>query len=160
MTITTGTVVSMNYRLTNSKGEEIDQNPKGKPFEYLHGASQIVPGLEVALEGLNAGQKKTVVVSPAEGYGDVNPELIAQVSRSQFPQEMTLEIGMQFRAQLEHGPMVLRVEGINGDEVTVNGNHPLAGETLNFDVEIVSIREASEEEVAHGHAHGPDGHHH
>jgi len=160
MTITAGTVVSMNYKLTNSKGEEIDQNAQGKPFEYLHGASQIVPGLESALEGLNVGQRKTVVVPPAEGYGEVNKDLIAQVSRSQFPEEMEIVVGMQFKAQLEHGPMILRVEGVNGDEITVDGNHPLAGQTLNFDIEIVSIRKASDEELAHGHAHGPDGHHH
>lgn len=160
MNISKGKVVQFNYVLRNSKGEEVDRSEKGEAFEYLHGASQIVAGLERGIEGLTSGDKKMVTVPPAEAYGEVNPQLKAEIDRSAFPKDMPIEPGVQFRADLEGGPMILRIESVNGDKVMVDGNHPLAGETLHFEVEIVSVRDATKEELAHGHVHGPNGHAH
>lgn len=160
MTVTKGKVVQMSYVLKNTKGDELDRSDEGSSFEYLHGAQQIVPGLENALEGLKKGDKKKVSVSPAEGYGEINPQLRVIVPRSEFAKEMKLAVGMEFQAQLEDGPAILRIHSIDGDKVTVDGNHPLAGETLHFDIEIVGVRDATKEEISHGHAHGPHGHDH
>jgi FKBP-type peptidyl-prolyl cis-trans isomerase SlyD len=151
-------VVQMNYVLRDSEGSELDRSPPGEPFEYLQGADQIVPGLERELQGLKKGDKKKVIVQPKEGYGEVDPNLRAELNRSVFPKEMPIEIGIEFRAQLEQGPTILRIEQVNGDTITVDGNHPLAGKTLEFDVEIVNVRSATSEELEHGHAHGPGGH--
>lgn len=158
--VKSGKVVGIHYVLKNGAGEEIDRSEPNQPLEYLHGAGQIVPGLEKALEGMQVGEKKNVKVNPAEGYGEVMPELRGEVSRSHFPKDMPIEVGTIFRAQLPEGPTDLRIHAVIGDKVTVDANHPLAGETLHFDVEIASIRNATEEEQSHGHAHGPDGHHH
>ncbi|MBM4251717.1 MAG: peptidylprolyl isomerase [Deltaproteobacteria bacterium] len=156
-----GTVVSMTYRLTNAEGEEIDRADKDEPFTYLHGAGQIVPGLEKALSGALVGSRKQVVVSPEEGYGEVVDALRTEAKRNQFPPDAELEVGMRFAADDGQGnPIIFTVIGLEGDLVVLDGNHPLAGETLHFDVEIVGIREATKEELEHGHAHGPDGHHH
>jgi FKBP-type peptidyl-prolyl cis-trans isomerase SlyD len=159
--IKTGKVVDLSYSLTNTQGKVIDKADKGDPFTYLHGASQIVPGLETALEGLKVGDKKKVTVAPADGYGEKNPQLKLVVTRSQFPAGMEIEMGMQFEAQSPDGHgMMFTVEGIEGDQITIDGNHPLAGETLQFDVEVLSVRDATQEEMDHGHAHGPHGHDH
>lgn len=158
--ISTGKVIGFQYVLTNAKGEEIDRSTEENPFEYLHGKNQIVPGLERELEGRKIGDKLKVVVKPADGYGDLNPELRIEVDRSAFPKDSPLSVGMQFQADSPEGPVVFTVKELNGDKVTVDGNHPLAGVTLHFDVEVTSVRDATAEELAHGHAHGPDGHHH
>lgn len=158
--IQNGKVVSLNYVLTNGQGQELDRSQSGQPFVYLHGASQIVPGLEAGLQGLRTGEKKKVVVAPAEGYGEIDPNLRAQVARSNFPPDVTVTAGMMFQANLGGVPTDLRIHAVEGDTVTVDANHPLAGETLHFDIEVVSIRAATSEEMTHGHAHGADGHHH
>ena len=156
-----GSVVSMTYRLTNTAGEELDSADKSAPFMYLHGQGQIVPGLERELEGLATGAKKQVVVAPVDGYGEFEPELQTVARRDQFPADQALEVGMRFAADVgQEQPVVFMVVEVEGEEVTLDGNHPLAGETLHFDVEILEVRDATEEELAHGHAHGPDGHHH
>ncbi len=156
-----GTVVSMTYKLTNADGEEIDRADKDEPFTYLHGAGQIVPGLEKALSGALVGSRKQVTVSPDEGYGEVVDALRTQAQKNQFPPDAELEVGMRFAADDGQGnPIIFTVVGLEGELVHLDGNHPLAGETLHFDVEIVGIREATKEELEHGHAHGPDGHHH
>ena len=156
-----GSVVSMSYRLTNDAGEELDRAEKAEPFTYLHGVGQIVPGLQDALEGLKIGDKRSVVLQPEEAYGDVNEQLRITVDRSDFPPNVSIAPGMQFMADMGQGQqMVFTVTDVDGDAISVDGNHPLAGETLHFDVEIIGIREATQEEMAHGHAHGPDGHHH
>jgi FKBP-type peptidyl-prolyl cis-trans isomerase SlyD len=158
--IKNGTVVSMTYRLKNDDGEELDRAETDDPFSYLHGASQIVPGLEKALTGLAVGAKKSVKIAPEEGYGVVDERLRTQARKSQFPPDANLVEGMRFVAEDgEGGEMVFTVTGLEGDTVHLDGNHPLAGETLHFDVEILGVRDATPEEVAHGHAHGPDGHH-
>ncbi len=156
-----GTVVSMTYLLKNDAGEELDRADKAEPFTYLHGAGQIVPGLEQALAGLLVGTKKTVKVAPEEGYGHLDENLRTVASKKQFPEGAELSVGMRFAADSGDGqPIVFTIVGLEGDQVALDGNHPLAGETLHFDVEIVAIRDATKEEMEHGHAHGPDGHHH
>lgn len=156
-----GTVVSLAYTLTDNAGEEIDKADKSEPFEYLHGVGQIVPGLEKALAGLLVGAKKKVQVSPAEGYGEVEPQLRTKASRNQFPPGADMQVGMRFAAEVGPGQqIVFTVTEVKGEDIMLDGNHPLAGVTLNFDVEVLGIRAATAEEMSHGHAHGPDGHHH
>jgi FKBP-type peptidyl-prolyl cis-trans isomerase SlyD len=162
MTIQDGKVVGLSYALKNSKGDLLDQADGHQPFVYMHGAQQIVPGLEDALGGLKIGDKKNVVVAPEDGYGEMNPQLKMTVKRDQFPGVAEIQAGMQFQAQgPDGGPgMVFTISEIKGDEVMIDGNHPLAGETLHFAVEILSIRDATPEEMSHGHVHGEGGHHH
>jgi FKBP-type peptidyl-prolyl cis-trans isomerase SlyD len=161
MTIKAGKVVDLSYSLTNDKGEILDKADGNDPFTYLHGASQVVPGLESALEGLKQGDKKKVSVSPEQGYGKKDPNLKLAVARTQFPPTLDLKAGMQFEADTGDGQeMMFTVESIQGDKVHIDGNHPLAGQTLHFDVEVLTVRDATEEEMSHGHAHGPDGHGH
>lgn len=159
--IKNGKVVDLSYSLKDRKGQVLDRADPGEPFTYLHGAGQIVPGLESALDGLKVGDKKAVTVSPGEGYGERRPELRIAVNRSEFPEDVQLEPGMQFEAHGPGGqPIVFTVEKLEGDKVHIDGNHPLAGETLHFEVEVLRVRDATKEEMQHGHAHGPDGHHH
>jgi FKBP-type peptidyl-prolyl cis-trans isomerase SlyD len=154
-------VVSLSYCLKNSNGEELDRADKGKPFAYLHGNGQMVPGLEKELEGLAVGVKKDVTVSPAEGYGDLNPQLRIEVERANFPKDADIQTGMQFEGQGDGGTRtVFTVKAVVGDKIHVDGNHPLAGETLYFSIEIMEVRDATKEELTHGHAHGEGGHHH
>lgn len=162
MTITKGKVVTMSYLLVNDAGEELDKSEPGEPLVYLHGVGQIVPGLEKQLEGLKKGDKLTrLKVLPAEAYGELRPDLQLTVSRKQFPQDADLEAGMRFWAHTPEGQKhPFTVVAVAGDDIDIDGNHPLAGETLFFDVEIESIREATKEEMEHGHAHGPGGHSH
>jgi FKBP-type peptidyl-prolyl cis-trans isomerase SlyD len=159
--IKNGKVVNLAYSLKNSDGDLLDRADSKEPFTYLHGASQIVPGLETALEGLKTGDKKQVTVQPEQGYGEVNQDLKLTVNRSQFPAGAEIQEGMQFETQTPDGHgLIFTVETIEGDKVTIDGNHPLAGETLHFDVEVLNVRDATEEEKQHGHAHGEHGHDH
>lgn len=153
-------VVSMHYTLTNNKGEVLDSSAGGDPLTYLHGSGNIIPGLEKALTGKQAGDKLKVTVEPTEGYGVHDPALVQQVPKRAFQGVPNIEPGMSFHAQSSQGPMRVTVTAVQGDMVTVDGNHPLAGETLNFEVEITEVRKATLEEISHGHVHGPGGHHH
>lgn len=148
-------VVTIHYTLTNDQGEELDSSRvEGRePLSYLEGAQNIIGGLESALNGKGKGDQAKVSVAPAEGYGEVNEELIQPVPRSAFEGVDTIEPGMQFQAQTPGGPQVVRVVEVSEDTVTIDANHPLAGETLHFDVEILETREATQEEQEHGHAH-------
>ena len=147
-------VVSMHYKLTDASGEVLDSSDGGEPLTYLHGAGNIIPGLENALVGKVAGDSLKVEVPPAEGYGEIRQELMQVVPREAFQGVEQLEPGMAFQAQGQDGSTrQIVVREINGDEIMVDGNHPLAGVDLHFDVQVVEVREASEEEVAHGHAH-------
>jgi FKBP-type peptidyl-prolyl cis-trans isomerase SlyD len=151
----------MAYSLRDDAGVILDQASDGSPFTYIHGAGQIVPGLESALEGLAVGEKKNVTVGPEEGYGPVHANLKMTVKRTQFPGVADIKAGMQFQAQSPEGHgMVFTISEVNGDDVTIDGNHPLAGQTLHFSVEILSLRDATEEEMDHGHVHGEGGHDH
>jgi FKBP-type peptidyl-prolyl cis-trans isomerase SlyD len=161
MNIQNGKVVDLKYRLKNTAGEVLDESNEKDPFSYLHGAQQIVPGLENALSGLKVGDKKDVTVAPKDGYGEINPTLKMSVKRAQFPKGVELEEGMSFEAAGGDGVgMVFTIEKIEGDDIHLDGNHPLAGQTLHFSVEVLNVRDATEEEVEHGHAHGPHGHGH
>ncbi len=147
-------VVAFHYKLTNSEGEQLDSSEGQDPLKYLHGASNIVPGLEKELEGKKAGDKLKVEVQPDEGYGQVNPQLVQKVPHSAFEGAPEIKAGMQFQAQGPDGQVqLITVSEVSGEEVTVDGNHPLAGQTLHFDVTIEEVREASKEELEHGHAH-------
>lgn len=154
-------VIGMSYSLRNDAGEILDQASHEEPFLYIHGASQIVPGLENALTGLKIGEKKDVTVAAEEGYGPVQAGLKMDVKKTQFPEGADLQAGMQFQAQSPEGHgMVFTIVDVKDDEVTIDGNHPLAGQTLHFAVEILSLRDATGEEMEHGHVHGEGGHHH
>jgi FKBP-type peptidyl-prolyl cis-trans isomerase SlyD len=160
MQVAENTVVSIHYTLTNDKKEVLDSSQGGDPLGYLHGHGNINKGLESALSGKSAGDKLDVRVSPADGYGERDEAKIQQVPRRAFQGIKDIKAGMRFQAQGPHGPTSVVVTRVAGDMVTVDGNHELAGEWLNFAVEIVEVRAASEEELAHGHVHGPGGHHH
>lgn len=153
-------VVLMHYTLTNNAGEVLDSSQGNDPLAYLHGGGNIIPGLEKALLGKQAGDKLTVKVAPADGYGERNDEMIQQVPRRAFQGIKDIEPGMSFQAQGPQGPMRVTVTRVAGDMVTVDGNHPLAGEELTFDVEITEVRAATAEEMQHGHVHGAGGHQH
>ncbi|MFW5796259.1 MAG: FKBP-type peptidyl-prolyl cis-trans isomerase [Alkalispirochaeta sp.] len=158
MTVEKDAVVTIAYTLKNAEGGVIDSSEDHGDLSYLHGHQNIVPGLEKELEGKVVGDTVDATVSPAEGYGERRDELVFSVPRDRLP-EGELELGMQFRAQSQDGQeMVVNLIEVGDDEVTLDGNHPLAGEDLHFDVTINGIRAASEEEVAHGHVH--DGSHH
>lgn len=153
--------VTIHYTLTNNQGEILDSSVGGEPLVYLHGAGNIIPGLENALLGKQQGDSLQVIVPPEDGYGVRHAELMQEVPRAMFGGASQLEVGMAFQAQGMHGEIQrVVIASINGDTVTVDANHPLAGETLTFAVTIESVRSASAEELAHGHVHGPGGHHH
>lgn len=153
-------VVTLHYTLTDNEGKVIDKSDDGS-FAYLHGANNIIPGLENALVGKSSGDEVNVAVSPEEGYGARNDAMLQQVPKSMFEDGSQIAVGSQFHAQGPNGEMlVVTVMEIHDEHVVVDGNHPLAGVDLNFDVKIVDVREASDEEVEHGHVHGPEGHHH
>ncbi|MCE5233046.1 MAG: peptidylprolyl isomerase [Mizugakiibacter sp.] len=153
-------VASFHYTLTNDAGEVLDSSDGREPLAYLHGAGNIVPGLEKALAGRSAGDAFEVEVAPEEGYGPRVEQLVQVVPRAAFQGVMQLEPGMQFRAQTDNGPLSVVITRIEGDDVTVDGNHPLAGVTLHFAIEVTEVREATAEETQHGHVHGAGGHHH
>lgn len=154
------TVASFHYTLTNDAGTVIDSSAGRTPLTYLHGAGNIVPGLEKEMVGRRIGDVFNVVVEPEEGYGMPNPMMIQVVPREAFQGVETLEVGMEFQAQTPQGPMSVAIASIDGEEVTVDGNHPLAGKTLYFAIEVTGVRDASLEELTHGHVHGEGGHHH
>ncbi|KEA62377.1 FKBP-type peptidyl-prolyl cis-trans isomerase SlyD [Marinobacterium lacunae] len=160
MQIAANAVVSIHYRLTNAEGEQLDSSEGQDPLAYLHGASNIIPGLENALAGKGVGDKLSVTVEPEEAYGPVKDELVQDVDRSNFEGIDVIEPGMQFMAQTPWGQQPVTVVKVQEDTVTLDGNHPLAGQTLSFDVEVVEVREATEEELSHGHVHGAGGHQH
>ena len=147
-------VVSIHYTLTNGEGDELDSSVGQDPLVYLHGAGNIIPGLEVALVGGSAGDRLDVTVQPEDGYGEVDPDLIRRVPRDAFEGIERVEPGMQFQTQGPNG-QVMRVTVRETDDsgVLIDANHPLAGQTLYFSVSIEGVRSATEEELAHGHAH-------
>jgi FKBP-type peptidyl-prolyl cis-trans isomerase SlyD len=160
-TIQDGTVAEIHYTLTLEDGSIADSSDGRAPLMYLHGHGNIVPGLERQLTGHKTGEEVEVVVEPAEGYGDYDPDAEESVPRDAFPAEAELEPGMMFHTEDEHGNVQpLWVKDVAEDAVLVTSNHPLAGRTLYFKVKVGKLRAASAEEIAHGHPHGPGGHHH
>jgi FKBP-type peptidyl-prolyl cis-trans isomerase SlyD len=160
MQITKNSVASIEYELTNDDGEVIDTSKDREPLAYLHGAGNIVPGLESELEGKTTGDAFKVRITPQDGYGERMEEMVQDVPRSQFPPDADIKSGMQFQAQGPGGIQIVTVVGVEGDQVKLDANHPLAGMHLSFDVKVTDVREATPEELEHGHVHGPGGHSH
>lgn len=153
MPIEQNKVVRFHYTLSDSEGAKIDSSIGAEPLPYLHGANNIVPGLERELLGKDVGDKFNVVVSSAEGYGEYNEQLKQKAPRSMFEGVDKIEVGSQFEATTDQGPISVIVTAVDDKEVTVDGNHPLAGQDLFFDIEVMEVRDASEEEISHGHVH-------
>jgi len=161
MQIQDNAVVSIHYTLTNEAGDTIDSSAGAEPLAYLHGAANIIPGLEDALVGKAVGDKLNVTVAPADGYGEHIAELVQEVPSEMFQGVDEVQVGMEFHAESNTGqPIAVTVTKVEDDKVTIDANHPLAGVTLNFDVEVVEVRDASAEELEHGHVHGAGGHEH
>ena len=161
MTIAEHKVVTIHYKVVDCDSDEvIDSSENGEPMTYLHGARNIIPGLEQALEGKAVGDELEVTVEPADAYGEHHADRVQQVPMAAFQGMEKVEPGMAVTAQTDQGPINLVITDVSEDEVTVDANHPLAGKSLKFNVSVEDVRDASEEEVAHGHVHGPGGHDH
>lgn len=152
-------VVSIEYTLTDDAGQVIDTSDGREPLSYLHGANNIVPGLEKAIEGKAVGESVEVSLTPEEGYGVYDKRLIQNIAVRKLPEKKP-KVGMQFRLETSAGPRGFIVTAVRGDYATLDGNHPLAGKALNFKVKVVAIRDATADENTHGHAHGAGGHAH
>jgi FKBP-type peptidyl-prolyl cis-trans isomerase SlyD len=159
MEISKHKVVTMDYTLSDDDGNVIDSSRGNDPLSYIQGTGNIIPGLEAALEGKTPGENVAVSIAPEDGYGERDESLLQVVPRNLFNVD-DLQVGMFFETQTQAGAQVVTVVGVTDEEVTVDANHPLAGKTLNFDVDVVDVREASEEELEHGHVHGEGGHEH
>lgn len=160
-TIANGHVVTLHYRLTLDDGSIADESFGGEPLVYLHGHNNIVPGLESRLAGKAVGDKCVVTVPAAEGYGEYDPTLDQTVKRAQFPDGADLQVGLAFQARGPQGQQVtMWIRSVDGDDVLISPNHPMAGQQLNFSIEVVAVRAATPQEKEHGHVHGPGGHHH
>lgn len=154
-------VVTIDYTLRNDAGEVIDSSDGAEPLVYLHGAGNIIAGLENALTGKQVDDELEISIEPEDAYGEYSAELISTLGRDMFEGVEELQVGMQFHASAPDGGMqIVTIREIEGDDVIIDGNHPLAGQQLNFKVKVVGVRAASEEEVAHGHVHGEGGHQH
>jgi len=165
MKIAKNSVVSMHYKVATAEGEHIDASAPDSPLVFLAGTGNVILGLDKALIGKQAGDKVDAVIPPAEAYGDHDPELDLVVSKGAFPKDAHQQLAPGFRFRADHPKQegavtMFTVHKIDGDEVFVSGNHELAGKTLSFQVEIVSVRAATHEELSHGHVHGEGGHHH
>ncbi|GAB6140366.1 peptidylprolyl isomerase [Methylosoma difficile] len=159
MQVADNTAVSIHYTLTNDDGDVIDSSIGGAALVYLQGAGNIISGLEKALHGKTAGEKLNVRIDAEDAYGEFMEERVQVIPRAMFEGIDTVEVGMQFHADVSDGPGVVTVIGVEGDDITIDGNHPLAGMALTFDVEIVDVRPATKDEMAHGHVHGEGCHH-
>lgn len=162
MQISKNKVVAMNYILKDEKGQVIDSSEGREPLAFIQGTGQIIPGLEKEMEGKKKGDKIQAVIAPENAYGLYLPEMVQEVPLSGFQGEENekLQEGMQVRVETNNGPAIAMVSKIENDTVTLDLNHPLADTTLHFDVEVMDVRDATEEELSHGHVHGPGGHQH
>ncbi len=163
MKIEKNVVVSLAYQVKTEEGVVVDQSTVDAPLDYLHGHNNLIVGLEKALEGKVEGDKFSITVTPEEAYGEHMDEMVQRVPANVFQGVDQIEVGMRFLADTDQGPIPVEVTEVDGDEVVVDGNHMLAGQTLDFDVEVVALRAATEEEAAHGHIHqegGCGGHDH
>ena len=149
-------VVTIDYSLRDSTGKLIDSSEGAEPLLYLHGNENIIPGLEKELEGKNPGDSLTCVIAPENAYGERDEALVFKVQKKDFGENAEVAPGMQFEAQGEEGSQIVTVVKIEGEDVTLDANHPLAGQTLHFDVKVVDVREATPEELEHGHVHGDE----
>jgi FKBP-type peptidyl-prolyl cis-trans isomerase SlyD len=153
-------VIGFHYTLTDKSGTTLDSSIGDEPLYFLEGAQQIIPGLESVLGLMNVGDKRKIEVKSQDAYGEINPELIVKVKRTQFPPDANLQVGDQFQVNNDNHSPVFTIISVETEEVTVDGNHPMAGKDLFFDVEIIGMRDATQEEIGHGHAHGAHGHGH
>jgi FKBP-type peptidyl-prolyl cis-trans isomerase SlyD len=160
MIIAKESVVTMHYTLKNEAGEVLDTSAGREPLVYLHGVGGLISGLEKELEGKQANDKLNAVIPPEEAYGSRRDDLLRVVSKEGFQGEEALVEGMRVQLETDRGPAVAVVSGIEGENVTLDLNHPLADVTLHFEVEVLNVREAEVEEIAHGHVHGEGGHQH
>lgn len=160
MEIAADRVVTIHYTLKDDGGAVLDSSAGGEPLAYIQGHGNLVSGLEKALEGKQGGNTLAVVVAPADGYCKRDEALIQRVPKRSLQGAGDIKKGMQFQTRTEDGMRLFTVTAVIGDMVTLDGNHPLADQTLHFDVEVVSVREATTEELEHGHVHGAGGHHH
>jgi FKBP-type peptidyl-prolyl cis-trans isomerase SlyD len=155
MIIENDKVVSFDYTLKDSHGEELDSSAGGAPLTYLHGASNIIPGLEAELTGKKTGDRLTTVIAPEDAYGIRDEEAVAAVPKSQLGDMEGVEVGMQLQAETPDGPRIVTVAAVDDENVTIDANHPLAGVSLHFDVTVTEVRDATADELEHGHVHGP-----
>lgn len=153
-------VVSFHFTLTDDQGDTIESTRSEAPLAYLHGQGNLIPGLEKALSGKTVGDTFDLTLAPIDAYGERDPGLVQRLGRDEFPPEGELAIGTEYEVRDGDGWRVVTITEIVDQEVTVDGNHPLAGETITFAIEVVDIRDATEEELTHGHVHGAEGHHH
>lgn len=161
MPIGANKVVTLNYKLSDDKGNLIQTTKDNGPFVYLSGKNQILPKLEEAIDGMLIGGKKNIELSSSEAYGDYDEKAVQQVKKDAFPEGSNLEAGMEYMAQSPEGhPVPFVIKEVKDEDVTIDFNHPLAGRNLNFDVELVDVRDATAEELDHGHVHGAGGHQH
>ncbi len=156
MRIAKNTVVAIDYTLTDDEGRTVDSSEGREPLSYLHGSGGIIPGLERELEGKAVGDQLQVTVAPADAYGERNESLRQKLPRDQFGGIAELSVGMQFRVDSDNGPMVIMIVEVAEEVVTIDANHPLAGVNLNFDVTVREIRDATADEIEHGHVHDSD----
>jgi FKBP-type peptidyl-prolyl cis-trans isomerase SlyD len=153
-------VVKVSFVLKDGQGTVIDSSSDDQPLEYLHGYGNIIPGLESKLSGQAVGAQLTAIIPAEDAYGERNESLVEVVPREQFPPDQEIQVGMQFAAQTPEGEVRVTIAQVSDEHVTVDGNHPLAGVELHFDVKVLGIRDAQNDEIAHGHAHGQYGHAH
>ena len=159
--ISQNSVATIHYQLTLDDGSIADSSFGGDPLVYLHGHGNIVPGLERQLAGKGPGDKFEAIVPSSEGYGELDPQAEQTVQRSAFPPDVDLKPGLAFQGQDDKGNVIpLFIRSVNGDDIVITANHPLAGQRLNFKIEVVEVRTATGEEIEHGHVHGPGGHDH
>jgi FKBP-type peptidyl-prolyl cis-trans isomerases 2 len=154
-------VVTMNFTLTDDQGNVLDTTDNGGPFSYMTGSNMILPKLEEAVSGMIIGTKKNIKLDAVDAYGNYNEQIVQVVGKENFPEDFELEVGMSYMASSPDGAqMPFVITEVRDEDVTIDFNHPLAGKNLNFDIELLDVRDATAEELSHGHVHGPDGHHH
>ena len=161
MAIAQNKVVTMNFTLTDDHGNVLDSTDNGGPFSFITGGNMVLPKLEEAVNGMLIGTKKSLKLNAADGYGNYNEDAIQVVGKENFPEDFVLEIGMEYIASNPDGvQMPFTITKVDGEEITIDFNHPLAGINLNFDIELIDVRDATTDELNHGHVHGAGGHHH
>jgi len=161
MPIEANKVVTLNFTLTDDAGNVLDSTDQGGPFSYISGRGMVLPKLEEAVSVMMIGTKKQLKLEAADAYGNYNDQIVQVVGKENFPEDFVLEVGMEYMASNPEGVrMPFTITEVNGDEITIDFNHPFAGLNLNFDLELLDVRDATAEELAHGHVHGPGGHHH
>lgn len=160
MPIGANKVVTIHYTLKDESGNQLDTTQGSQPFSFLSGFDQIIPKLEDEINTMLIGGKKNVLIAAEDAYGAYREDLVHYVKKANFPDDVELEIGMQFVTNSPDGTqMPFVIKEIDGENITIDFNHPLAGKNLDFEIELVDVRDATEEELAHGHVHGPHSHH-